>query len=111
MTMKATLRKTAIGCAAIAATVVVAGWLGAGVAIRDVVIDNAQARLGRPLTPGSVAGVARRTTRRAMRRSTIYVATLPRGCATVVIDGTHLHQCGATYYQPYNNQYVVVYVD
>ena len=27
-------------------------------------VDQAQARIGRPLTPGSVAGVARRTTRR-----------------------------------------------
>jgi hypothetical protein len=29
-------------------------------------IDEAQARVGRPLTPVSVAGVARRTTRRAV---------------------------------------------
>jgi hypothetical protein len=31
-------------------------------------IDQAQARLGHPATPGSVAGVHRRTTRRAVRR-------------------------------------------
>ena len=30
--------------------------------------DSAYARVGRPATPGSVAGVARRTTRRAVRR-------------------------------------------
>ncbi len=30
--------------------------------------DSAYARVGRPLTPGSVAGVARRTHRRAVRR-------------------------------------------
>jgi hypothetical protein len=29
-------------------------------------VDDAQARVGRPLTPVSVAGVARRTTRRAV---------------------------------------------
>ncbi|WP_247317845.1 hypothetical protein [Bradyrhizobium sp. 21] len=29
-------------------------------------VDSAQARVGRPLTPVSVAGVARRTTRRAV---------------------------------------------
>src|SRR3954462_7025985 len=29
-------------------------------------VDNAHARVGRPLTPVSVAGVARRTTRRAV---------------------------------------------
>jgi hypothetical protein len=32
----------------------------------SVSVDNAQARVGRPLTPMSVAGVARRTTRRAV---------------------------------------------
>ena len=74
-------------------------------------VTEAEARIGRPATPTSVAGVARRTTRRTIRRSTIYRATLPRGCSTVVIEGTTLHQCGGTYYQPYNNQYVVVYVD
>jgi hypothetical protein len=31
------------------------------------VVTQAQARIGRPATPGSVAGVARRTTRRAVR--------------------------------------------
>jgi len=31
-------------------------------------IDTAEARVGRPGTPGSVAGVARRTTRRTVRR-------------------------------------------
>jgi hypothetical protein len=37
-----------------------------------VVSDQAQARVGRPLTPVSVAGVARRTTRRAVRRHVYY---------------------------------------
>ena len=49
--------------------------------------SEAQARVGRPLTPGSVAGVARRTTRRVIRRSTIYVATLPASCSSVTING------------------------
>jgi len=74
-------------------------------------VAEAEARIGRPATPTSVAGVARRTTRRTIRRSTTYIATLPKGCKTVVIEGTTLHQCGGTYYQPYNNQYMVVYVD
>ena len=74
-------------------------------------VSTAEAIVGRPLTPVSVAGVARRTTRRTIRRSTIYRATLPVGCTTVIIEGATLQQCGGTYYQPYNNQYVVVYVD
>jgi hypothetical protein len=74
-------------------------------------VSEAQARIGRPATPRSVAGVARRTTRRTIRRTSRYVATLPRGCTTVVIEGTALHHCGGTYYQPYGGRYVVVHVD
>jgi hypothetical protein len=37
-------------------------------AVVSVALDTADARVGRPATPGSVAGVARRTTRRAVRR-------------------------------------------
>lgn len=74
-------------------------------------VPTAEAIVGRPLTPVSVAGVARRTTRRVIRRSTIYVMTLPQPCTTMVIEGTVLQQCGGSYYQPYNNQYVIVYVD
>jgi hypothetical protein len=33
-------------------------------------VPTAEARVGRPLTPVSVAGVARRTTRRTVRRCT-----------------------------------------
>jgi hypothetical protein len=77
----------------------------------SMVVKEAEARVGRPMTPGSVAGVARRTSRRTIRRTTVYAATLPSGCTTVVIEGTTLHQCGGAYYQSYNNQYVVVEVD
>lgn len=37
-------------------------------------IDTAAARIGRPLTPLSVAGVARRTARRTVRRNVYYGA-------------------------------------
>jgi hypothetical protein len=33
------------------------------------------------------------------------------GCSSIYIEGAMVYQCGATYYQPYNNQYVVVYID
>ena len=36
-------------------------------AVVSVALDTADARVGRPATPGSVAGAARRTTRRAVR--------------------------------------------
>jgi hypothetical protein len=37
-------------------------------AVVSVALDTAAARVGRPGTPASVAGVARRSTRRAVRR-------------------------------------------
>ncbi|MEQ1409531.1 hypothetical protein ABK249_32010 [Neorhizobium sp. Rsf11] len=86
-------------------------WTNGAVIPADFVVSDAQARVGRPATPGSVAGVARRTTRRVVRRSTIYVATLPRGCSNVVINGVSMWSCGGAYYQSYGGRYVVVYVD
>ena len=74
-------------------------------------VSDAQARVGRPATPGSVAGVARRTTRRVVRRSTIYVAALPAGCVQTSVNGGVVWRCGGTYYQPYGGRYVVVYID
>lgn len=96
----------AIGIAVAVAVVLVDSTLPV-----SFVIKNAEARFGRPATPVSVAGVARRTTRRTIRRSTVYASTLPRSCTTVVVNGTSLHQCGKTYYQPQGSKYVVVYVD
>ena len=74
-------------------------------------VSDAQARVGRPLTPGSVAGVARRTTRRTIRRSTVYVAALPAGCVRTSVNGVVVWRCGGVYYQPYGGRYVVVYID
>jgi len=97
--------------------VIVIGFLAAASLIVDVwtpinlVNSEVEARVGRPATPNSVAGVARRTTRRSIRRSTIYIASLPPSCTTIVIEGTTLHQCGGTYYQSHGTQYVQVYVD
>lgn len=80
-------------------------------ALEGSLISTAQAEIFRPGTPRSVAGVARRTTRRVVRRTTNYVAVLPAGCQVVVINDVSMHSCGGVYYQPYNGQYVVVVVD
>lgn len=102
--------KTALQAVAVAAVLV--GGLGLGGAGPHVtLVPEAEAIVGRPLTPVSVAGTARRTTRRTVRRTSAYVATLPAGCSTVTINGMALHQCGATYYQASGSQYVVVEVD
>jgi hypothetical protein len=73
--------------------------------------STAEAVVGRPMTPVSGAGVARRTTRRVVRRTTVYVAALPAGCTTVVINGASYHSCGGVYYEPYGTRYVVVEVE
>lgn len=104
--MKTMIRTILIVCSLLLAGTAVDGLFNNSLIIRDV-----EARVGRPATPGSVAGVARRTTRRTIRRSTIYIASLPPSCTTIVIEGTTLQQCGGTYYQSHGTQYVVVYVD
>lgn len=104
--MKTLIKIMAAACCIIAADCGVDGYCGKGIFVKQ-----AEARVGRPLTPGSVAGVARRTTRRTIRRSATYVAVLPRGCSTVVIEGVSLYRCGGVYYQASGNQYVIVNVN
>ncbi|QQE67514.1 hypothetical protein GFS31_42270 (plasmid) [Leptolyngbya sp. BL0902] len=88
-----------------------ASTLADGMLNSRIVTQRAEAVVGRPATPVSAAGTSRRTTRRVIRRSTIYVASLPGNCSTVIIEGVSLYLCGGTYYEPYGNQYVVVYVE
>lgn len=78
-------------------------------------VGDAQARVRHRLTPGSAAGVVRRTTRRrttrrVIRRSTIYVSRLPAACVKTSVNSTVVWHCGGAYYQPYGGRYVVVYV-
>jgi hypothetical protein len=106
MMKRSTVLMLALGCA------VAAGELlpGGGIIDGGLLVKEAQAIVGRPLTPVSVAGVARRTTRRMIVATSVYVVALPPACTTVIIEGTTLHQCGGTYYQPHGTQYVVVNV-
>lgn len=103
--------KTMIRSIGVVIMLLTTGLLTDGVFNGAILTKKAEARIGRPMTPGSVAGVARRTTRRRIRRTSVYVAALPVECRTVVIEGATLHQCGGTYYQPYGNQYVIVEVE
>lgn len=106
MAIKSIIRTIVVGC-----SVIVTGTIFNEGNSSGFFISDAEARRGRPMTPTSVAGVSRRTTRRAIRRSNRYVATLPRSCKTVLVEGTSLQYCGSTYYQAHNDQYVVVIVD
>ena len=102
---KSTILMLALGCA-----VIVGDLLPTAIVSGGVLIKEAQAIVVRPMTPVSVAGVARRTTRRMIVATSVTVATLPPACTVIVIEGTTLHQCGTTYYQASGTQYVVVNV-
>jgi len=72
-----------------------------------------EARVGRPATPGSVAGVRRRTRRRTRRRvyrnMTLY--SLPYGCSTTRLrSGVSYYYCGGIWYRPAYQGTTVVYV-
>jgi hypothetical protein len=103
--MKSIIRSIAVFLAVFAGALLIDGATHQG-----FIVERADARVGRPLTPVSVAGVARRTTRRTIARTSVYVSTLPASCRVVVVENVSVHQCGGTYYQPYGNQYVVVNV-
>jgi hypothetical protein len=77
-------------------------WLVAGIALGAAIgsvqfspdnglslsIQSAQARVGRPATPVSVAGVARRTTRRAVvGGAAVGAAAAGAACARVLVNG------------------------
>ena len=62
---------------------------GSGVTVS---VDSAQARVGRPLTPVSGAGVARRTTRRAVVGGAVVggaVVGAP-ACVRVLVNGAYV---------------------
>jgi hypothetical protein len=83
--------------------------LGAELGIPGVrLIDDAQARVGRPATPVSVAGVGRRTTRRVVRRTAYTVAALPAGCVYGNYYGGMYYNCAGVYYEKSADVYVQV---
>jgi hypothetical protein len=90
-------------------------------------IQPAQAIIGRPLTPMSYAGVARRTARRtayvgaaatagavatagvATAATAAAITTLPAGCAQTTAGGAVVYGCGGAYYKPYYDGPNLVY--
>jgi hypothetical protein len=54
-------------------------------------VQSAEARVGRPLTPVSVAGVARRTTRRAVvGGAAVGAAAAGTACVRVLVNGAYV---------------------
>jgi hypothetical protein len=60
-----TLKQMCLAALALVAGVSILLWGGAGSGSFGAFVSQAEARVGRPATPMSYAGVARRTTRRA----------------------------------------------
>lgn len=87
--------------------------LGAGLGVPGIrsMIGDAEAIVGRPLTPVSYAGVARRSSRRVARRTAYRISTLPVGCVYGPYHGASYYNCGGTYYAPEGNTYVQVVFD
>ncbi len=66
-------------------------------------------RIGRPLSPGSIAGVRRRTRRRMAVGMSMVM--LPYGCVgTMIRAGVAYHYCGGIWYRPAYQGTTVVYV-
>ena len=76
------MSRSTVAMLALALTLAAADFQPAGPVGSFSLVQEAQAVVGRPLTPVSVAGVARRTTRRQIYRTSVYVATLPPACTT-----------------------------
>ena len=95
-------------------------------------IREAHAVVGAPLTPVSVAGVARRTAVRSTAAASVaatppplpppsntsalpigtVVSALPAGCASVQLHGENYFNCQGTYFRPaYQGQNVVYIVE
>jgi hypothetical protein len=118
MTIRKQFLKYISAAAVIAAVVVSDSWIGSQYSSSGLIFTDAEANRvvvrrtavvrGPVVSP---AGVARRTTRRVVRRSTIYVNTLPAGCARTTVSGYAVWGCGSTYYQSYGGRYAVVYID
>ena len=72
-----------------------------GIGVRDPGINQ----------PGSAGNVGGVVARRRIIATSMVVATLPANCTPVVVEGTTLQQCGATYYQQSGTQYTVVKVE
>lgn len=97
------LRMAVIAVSAFASAAIFSfGWSEQGGVL--ITVESAQARAGRPLTPVSVAGVARRHTRRAVYGAGIagaaVVGTAAAVAAAPYYGGTG-HYAGAPYYGGY----------
>ena len=106
-----------LGKIAIVALAAATGFAGLelGESLSDVglpyVVRPAEAVVGRPLTPVSVAGTARRTSRRVARRTSYRINTLPAGCVYGPYYGAYYYNCAGAYYVQEGTVYIKVVFD
>ena len=84
--------------------------VGAGSA---AAVGTALARVGRPMSPNSVAGVGRRHRRRRRRRIRMHMRlyALPYGCTTVIYRGEIMYYyCAGIWYRPTYQGTTVIYI-
>lgn len=77
------------------------------------IAGTALARLGRPASPNSVAGVRRRRRRRRRRRIRRHMRlySLPYGCVTTIYRGEILYYyCSGIWYRPIYEGTTVIYI-
>ena len=72
------------------------------------IVSEAEARRGRPATPMSYAGVARRSTRRVVRRTSYGVNSIPPSCVYGTYYGGRYYKCGSVYYEKSGSVYIQV---
>jgi hypothetical protein len=91
-TQEVAMRKIGIRQAVLAIAVFAVGWFASPAWLPgegpSLAVESAQARVGRPLTPVSVAGVARRHTRRAVVGAAAVGAAAR--CHRVLVNGAYV---------------------
>jgi hypothetical protein len=71
-------------------------------------VGEALAIADRPAVAGNDAAVIPVV---VIKRTTTYIVSLPKSCVRTKIGGVVLWRCGKTYYQYYNNRYVLVVIN
>ena len=80
-----------------------------GIAATTLAILLGDAGVPTPLSLGFINDA--QAARVVIRRSTTYVAVLPKGCVRTRVGGVVLWRCDTVYYQAYHGSYVVVYIN
>jgi hypothetical protein len=79
-----------------------------GSPVFNVLGAPAEARVGRPATALSYAGVSRRSSRRVVRRTSVRLNSIPSSCVYGNFYGGSYYNCAGVYYEKSGTVYVQV---